>query len=158
MNPQAFFESHKDAIIKAFSDFNILELPAGYIGELNESIELLRKHDLSLNEKNILSYVKAKAAIMSFFRNNEPELLEKCSRKETENRAAGIVIPEWLVASAIMIGLFVDLVTLGKFIQSVLHERFPSEESQKIIQVADSIVNIKEVKEFNLEINKEKKT
>lgn len=153
MKPYDFYEANKREIENIFSEFSVVEFPTGFIGEINEAMEQLQRNDRETDKKNVISYLKAKIALMLYFRNEEPELMKSYTLKDADKTAGGLAVPEWVITTALMLGLFIDVVALGTMIRSILEKELPKEDKKVISQKADQIVNIKEVKEFNVIIN-----
>lgn len=135
-------KAHEDEVITAYSDFNIVELPAGYDGEVNEAYVNLLKASITPSKENILIYLKAKANIMSILRKKGQKFLQSYSEDHPEERVGGIILPEWVIALEVVMGILVSGVTLIYILKKLFRKKFKEEEIQKF---HSEIYNIKDV-------------
>lgn len=134
--------SREKEILEAYADFNLLELPAGHDGEVNEAYMNLKKAKIAATPDNIIMYLKAKGKLMSLFK-GKAELMQTYRSSIPKEEAAGIILPEWIVATQILL----DIVVSGIIISKTLRKLFAKEDAtdEKVKQIADEIHNIKDV-------------
>lgn len=135
--------SRKKEVLKAYADFNLLELPAGYEGEVNEAYTNLKKAGIVTTPDNILTYLKAKGKLMSFFK-GKPKLMQLYLTSLSKEEVAGIILPAWVIAAQILLDIVVSGIVIGKALRKLFTEKDVSEE--KTVQFAEEIYNIKDVK------------
>lgn len=135
--------SREKEVLKAYADFNLLELPAGYEGELNEVYTNLTKVGIVTTPDNILAYLKAKGNLMSFFK-GKPKLMQLYLSSLSKEEVAGIILPEWVVATQILLDIVVSGIVIGKALRKLFTKKDVSEA--EIVQFAEEIYNIKDVK------------
>jgi hypothetical protein len=133
---------HEKEVIEAYSDFNIIEIPAGYDGEVGEAYANLIKVNIQPSFKNIITYLKAKGQIMSILRKEE-KLVQTYLDKYPEERIGGIIIPEWLIALQIIFSIIASGVTIASILKKIFGKKIEEKEIQR---VHNEIYNIKEVK------------
>lgn len=134
--------SREKEVLKAYVDFNLLELPAGYEGEVNEAYTNLKNAGIVTTPDNILTYLKAKGKLMSYFK-GKPKLKQLYLSSLSKEEVAGIILPEWVVAAQILLDIVVSGIVIAKVLRKLFVKKDVSEE--KIAQFAEEIYNIKDV-------------
>lgn len=134
-------KSRQKEVLKAYADVNLLELPAGYEGEINEAYANLEKLNIATQD-NILMYLKAKGKLVSFFK-GKPKLSNLYLHSLSKEEVAGIVLPEWVIATQILLDIVVSGVVIGQTLRKLFAKKDLSEE--KVTQLAEEIYNIKDV-------------
>ena len=129
-------------VLDAFADFNLLELPAGYKGEVSEAYTNIRKAKIAATPDHILAYLRAKGKLMSFFR-GKPRLKEIYLGSLSNEEVAGIILPEWVIATQILLDIIVSGFVIAKALRKLLKKKDVSED--KIRQTAEEIYNIRDV-------------
>ena len=135
-------KSREKEVLEAYADFNLLELPAGYEGEVNEAYANLMKARIATTSDNVITYLKAKGRLMSFFR-GRPKLKQIYLMHLSKEEVAGIILPEWVIATQILLDLAVSSIVIAKALRKLFRKKDVSEE--KIRQVAKEIYNIRDV-------------
>lgn len=143
--------SREKEIMKAYADFNLLELPAGYEGEVNEAYTNLKKAEIVTTPENILIYLRAKGKLMSLFR-GKPKLIQLYLSSLSKDEVAGIILPEWVIATQILLDIVVSGIVIGKVIRKIFAKKDLSEK--ETAQFAEEIYNIKDVKNLVIVIQK----
>jgi len=136
-------KSREKEIMKAYAGFNLLELPAGYEGEINEAYTSLKSAGIVTTIENVVTYLKAKGKVMSFFR-GKPTLMQLYLKSLSKDEVAGIILPEWVVATQILLDIVVSGIVIGKALRKIFTKKDLSEE--ETVQFAEEIYNIKDVK------------
>lgn len=147
-------KSREKEIINAYADFNLLELPAGYEGEITEAYANLKNAGILPTSENILAYLKAKGKMMSFFR-GKPTLMQLYLRSLSKDEVAGIILPEWVIAAQILLELVVSGIVIGKALRKIFTKKDLSEE--KTVQLAEEIYTIKDVENLVIITQKSRK-
>ena len=135
-------KSREKEVLEAYADFNLLELPAGYEGEVNEAYTNLTKAGIATTADNVITYLRAKGKLMSFFR-GQPKLKQKYIGSLSKEEAAGIILPEWVIATQILLDLVVSSIVIARALRKLFKKKDVSEEKTR--QVAEEIYNIKDV-------------
>ena len=135
--------SREKEIIEAYTDFNLLELPAGYEGEINEAYTNLKNAGILTTPENVMTYLRAKGKVMSFFR-GKPTLMQLYLRSLSKEEVAGIILPEWVIAAQVLLDIVVSGIVIGKALRKIFAKKDLSED--ETFQFAEEIYNIKDVK------------
>ena len=110
-------------------------------------------HGLKADYESIRAYLRAKGALIRYFREDGKALADVYKEKLEEPRISGVILPEWILA----LKTVVELVAGGLTIAEVLRRNLKGKVDKKQVTVqGNTIGQIDEVKNLTIIINQAK--
>jgi hypothetical protein len=111
-------------------------------------------HGLKADYDTIAAYLRAKGALIRYFRIDGKSFTELYGQKLEEPRIAGVILPEWVLA----LKTIVELVGGGLTITQILRKNLKSKADKKQVTAqADTIGHIDEVRNLTIIVNQAKR-
>ena len=134
-------------IEKAYSDFVVTDLPAGYDGEISEAYNNLIVANLEITADNILLYLKAKANLMKYFKTDGADLTEIYRKRIEKPSVAGVIIPEWVLSLKVLLWILLKGLAIVYLLEKIYGSKVPP---RRISECARTIVNMQDVKQLTV--------
>ncbi len=122
---------------------------------MGEAFSNLVQHGISPDPATIRVYLEAKGALIRYFRGPGKSVAKIYEQKIQKPTIAGAILPDWVLALAII----VDLIAGGFTIADVLHKALRGKVGKQEAKTQGSaILNIKEVQNLRVIVNEARRS